>query len=82
MATAPREIGGLIEARGLGLIRVPVAGPTRLSAVLDLAVVEDTRLPPRRTIEMLGTPLPLLRKVDAPSFSAALILWLRASAAE
>ena len=77
LAEAPEAIAGLIEARGLGLIHVEPAGPTRLAGVLDMSAAERDRLPPARTTEILGYPLPLLRRVDAPWFPDALILWLR-----
>lgn len=78
LADAPDPIRGLIEARGLGLIRVDSLGPTRLAAVLDMSVVERDRLPPTRSIEVLGYSLPLLHRVDSPGFADALVLWLRA----
>lgn len=77
VAEAPEAISGMIEARGLGLIRVDPAGPTRLAGVLDMAVVERERLPPARTSEVLGCSLPLLHRLDAPWFADALVLWLR-----
>lgn len=77
LAEAPEAIAAMIEARGLGLIRVEPAGPTRLAGVLDMSIVERERLPPVRTTEILGCSLPLLYRVDAPWFAAALVLWLR-----
>lgn len=79
LAKAPEAIAGLIEARGLGLIRVEPAGPTRLAGVLDMSAIERERLPPARTTDVLGYPLPLLHRVEAISFPDALILWLRSS---
>lgn len=80
LASVPETIAGLIEARGLGLIRVAPVGPVRLAAVLDLSVVEPDRLPENRSTEILGAALPLLYRVDAASFPAALVLWLRSGA--
>lgn len=77
LATAPPQIRGLIEARGVGLIETAAAGPTRLAAVLDMSVVESERLPPTRRVEVLGYALPLLHRVDTPAFPAALMLWLQ-----
>lgn len=77
VADAPEAISGLIEARGLGLIRVAPSGPTRLAAVLDMSAVEGRRLPPPRRIDVLGYALPLLHRVDADWFADALVLWLR-----
>lgn len=77
---APESIRGLIEARGLGLIRVDPAEPARLACVLEMSVVERERLPPARSVELLGFTLPLLHRGDAPWFPDALNLWLRSSA--
>lgn len=78
IARAPETIEGLVEARGVGLIRVAPAGQTRLAAVVDMSVRETRRLPEPRTTEMLGWVLPLVFRVDLPAFPASLILWLRA----
>jgi HPr kinase/phosphorylase len=79
LAAAPEAIRGLVEARGLGLIRVDAAEPGRLAAVVEMSVVEQERLPPARNTDVLGFTLPLLRRVDAPWFPDALILWLRSA---
>lgn len=77
LAAAPEAITGLVEAWGLGLIRVDQAGPTRLTAVLDMSVIERERMPPGRTTDILGFTLPLLYRVETPWFPAALVLWSR-----
>jgi HPr kinase/phosphorylase len=76
-ASAPDAIKGLIEARGLGLIPVQCVGPTRLAGVLEISIIEEARMPPVRTAEVLGFTLPLLHRVEAPWFPAALVVWLR-----
>ena len=80
IADAPDAIRGMIEARGLGLIEAGAAGPTRLVAVLDLSVAESRRLPEPRWTQVIGCTLPLVYRVDAPGFPAALLLWLRSRA--
>ena len=80
LADAPEAIGGMIEARGLGLLRVEMAGAARLAGVLDISTLERERLPPARTTEILGFALPLLHRVDAPWFPDGLVLWLRSAA--
>ena len=80
-ADAPEAIRGLIEARGLGLLSPGCVGPVRLAAVLDLSEEETERLPAERTTSVLGCDIPLLRRVAAPSFPAALVAWLRQRAA-
>lgn len=77
IASAPAAIRGLIEARGIGLLRVPAAGPTEIAAVIDLDHAEAERLPPLRKADVLGVPVPLLFKVQAPYFAASVVLFLR-----
>ncbi|MFC6758724.1 HPr kinase/phosphorylase [Sulfitobacter porphyrae] len=45
VADVPESIAGMIEARGLGILRVPGAGPTPLALVVDLSRAEQDRLP-------------------------------------
>jgi HPr kinase/phosphorylase len=78
IAAAPPRLLGLIEARGIGLLRAPPAGAARVAAVLLMDQAEVERMPPDRTRGVLGYPLVELRRVDAPWFPAALVLWLRA----
>lgn len=82
VASAPPAIRGLIEARGLGLLNAADHGPARLIAVVDLDREETDRLPIARTIVLLGVSLPLIRKIGAAHFPAALIQYLRAGRRE
>lgn len=77
MAVAPKAISGLIEARGIGLLRARHAGPVPLGFVVDLDETETARLPEPRTIRVLRQSLPLLRAVNAPHFAASLVQLLR-----
>ena len=76
-AEAPATIAGLIEARGLGLIRLPPAGPTPLRLVVDLARVEEKRLPEPHEAAVEGLTLPCLHRVDGPHFPSAILLYLK-----
>lgn len=71
------NIAGRIEARGLGILRLPAAPPAPIKAVVDLDALETERLPAFRTRRLLDVDLPLLHKVDSPSFAAALSAYLR-----
>ncbi|MEL6792264.1 MAG: serine kinase [Pseudomonadota bacterium] len=53
---------GLVEARGIGLLRAPPAGPAPLALVLDLGAEETARLPEPRTWSLSGVSVPLARK--------------------
>lgn len=77
MANPAPGIARLIEMRGLGLLRADHIGPVPLHSVVDLDQEEGDRLPFAREIEILGITLPLLRRVDSPVFSAALIQYLK-----
>jgi HPr kinase/phosphorylase len=58
IASCPPAISGLIEARGIGLIRVPPLARARLALAVDLDEGEGDRLPPPRRMDLLGVALP------------------------
>lgn len=77
-ARAPRTIAGLIEARGIGLLRAEHVAAVPLRALVDLDRVESERLPRHLDVEVLpGLMLPRLSRVEGPAFAAALIQYLR-----
>jgi HPr kinase/phosphorylase len=59
-------LAGLLEVRGLGIVRLPFVGSARLALVAELGAF-DPRLPTPRTDERFG--LPLVR-LDAAAASA------------
>ncbi len=61
---------GLVEARGIGLLRAPPAGPTPVALVADLSRPETDRLPPDRRITIAGIDLPLVLQVQNAHFPA------------
>ena len=70
---APPNLHGQIEARGVGLIRVPTVPMARVMLVVDLAQVETERLPPARGVKILANqPVDVIWKVDAPHFPSAI----------
>ncbi|MDO5614407.1 MAG: serine kinase [Paracoccus sp. (in: a-proteobacteria)] len=76
VADAPDSIRGLIEARGVGILRADAAGPVPLALVVDLGRVEDARLPPCRSHDLLGVALPLVLGPYGPHLSFALRQYL------
>ena len=61
MASAAEAIYGLIEVRGVGLLKYPVSPPAPLRLVVDLVPREDVpRLPDWKTVDMLGVALPCI----------------------
>jgi len=77
LADAPDSIRGLIEARGLGILRVPAIGPQPLALVVDLDRESDARLPPPMQTDIMGVPVPLLCKAHHAHFPAAILLYLQ-----
>ncbi len=67
LASAPAPLAGLLEARGVGIVRVPYRSGVRLVLIADLATRSD-RLPrPRRDSDL---DLPVIG-IDASAPSAA-----------
>lgn len=68
LAEAPPAAARRIEARGIGVLRLPAAsvapGKTPLALVLDLSATETDRIPLRRWWIRSGVSTPLLRRPD------------------
>ena len=77
MAGVPDTLAGLIEARGIGILKAASAGPCPVTLVVDLDQTEAMRLPPDRSVELLGVRLPLVHMVDSPAFPAAILQYLK-----
>ncbi|NNE52370.1 MAG: serine kinase [Sulfitobacter sp.] len=77
IATAPKAISGLIEARGVGILRSPSAGPTPLHLVVDLSKEEAKRLPDPHFHIVEGREFPCLHRIDGDHFAAAILLYMR-----
>ena len=76
MASVPASIAGMIEARGVGILKLEPAGPTMLKLVVDLSRTEHQRLPEPHKYDLLGVTLPCLHNAPSPHFPAALLLYL------
>lgn len=60
MASPPPHIAGLLEVRGIGLIRLPVAAPAPVALIIVLGRAPAERLPealPRRDIAGVAVPV-------------------------
>lgn len=77
LVSAPDPISGLIEARGIGILRVPSVQTARLDAVLDLTQEETERLPEPRFLSILGIDIPLYRRPKTDALAAALVVLLK-----
>ncbi len=76
LARAPDPIRGLVEARGVGLLRADALDDVPLALVIDMGQTETDRLPPQRGTTVLGVALPLLHKVASAHFAAAVRQYL------
>lgn len=77
VASPPPNIAGLLELRGVGLVRLPVAEPAVAALVLELGGEPGERLPetplPRRMIG--GVAVPVLRFDPGPVAPAQRAEW-------
>lgn len=75
-ARCPPALSGLIEARGIGILKAdPVAG-IALALVADLDETNIERLPAPRKCDILGLPFDLVQRVAADHFASALLCYL------
>jgi HPr kinase/phosphorylase len=71
-ARAPAAIAGLVEVRGLGVIRLAARRLARVRLVLALGAEAPPRLPPAATCRRLGCELPFLAAAARPGPALAL----------
>lgn len=76
MADAPPTIRGRIEARGVGILTTPAAGPAEVVLMVDLDQEERERLPPEREAEIVGCSVPLIFGIGAAHLPAAILIRL------
>lgn len=76
------DLAGLIEARGLGLLRMPVVESAPINLVCRLISPENPqpRLPRRVTIALCGAQLPLIATRPGGGLADALYCLLRSGA--
>ncbi len=72
VASAPKEIAGKIEARGLGILAMDALSETPVALVVDMVDAgEVERVPEPASLEILGLAIPLVRldpfEVSAPA---------------
>lgn len=64
LCSAPPALAGLLEVRGLGIVKVSAAGPAALKLIVDLVSAQEApRLPDvnDRKVVLLGMEVPLIR---------------------
>ncbi len=77
IASAPAPLRGMIEARGVGLLRAVTLPEAALALVVDMDRPEPDRLPPLRQIDLMGCGLPLLYRPPHAHFPAAVLQYLK-----
>jgi HPr kinase/phosphorylase len=78
LASAPPAIAGLIEIRGVGLIRVPAAAVAPLMLIADLMASSDIeRMPEWRSETVLGVAVPLVAVAPFEASAPAKLRLLR-----
>lgn len=78
VATCPNpDLLGLIEVRGVGVLRARAVPSAEIRLVADLGQREPDRLPPRRTVTFLGIESALVLHPQNDHFPDALMLYLR-----
>jgi serine kinase of HPr protein (carbohydrate metabolism regulator) len=75
VATAPPELHGLLEVRGIGIVRLQAAPSAPLIACIDLVPIESIeRMPVLEDTQILGVSVPRFRVCAAEPSSAAKVV--------
>lgn len=83
IASAPSALCGMIEIRGLGIMRVEAATEAEIALVADLVgAASIDRLPDRRDCELLGIGLPWLALAPFQSSAVAKLRFALMAAAD
>ena len=79
IARCPPSLLGLIEARGIGILRTTAISQVEIALVADLSQPETDRLPPRRKVNLLGREVDLVLGQGNPHFPASVLCYLNGS---
>ena len=77
VASAPAPIAGMIEARGVGLLRLPWLDDVEVAFAADLSATETERLPQVRELRLLDATVPRILCAGNPGAAPALMALLR-----
>lgn len=72
-ATSPATISGLIEARGVGVLRAPVKAATRLRLAVSLIATLPERMPESRAWSLPGHTKPSIPLIELGAFEASAV---------
>jgi HPr kinase/phosphorylase len=76
-ARCPPAIAGMIEARGVGLLKAPTVEAARVALVVDLAQPEPERLPDRRKRDVMGVAIDLVLAAPSSHVTFAILQLLK-----
>ena len=84
MARAPETIRGLLEVRGIGILKIGGALQAELGVVIDLVTAEQLeRRPEDERVELLGIHVPLFRlaplEASGPAKVRLIVRWVKGS---
>jgi len=77
VARAPAALAGLIEARGVGILRVPAMPEAVVALAVDLDRPAAARMPQPVTITYLGVPVELISGRGFPNLEAVLTIFVQ-----
>ena len=77
VATAPPALRGMIEARGIGLLRAEPLDAAPVALAVDLDAAAAARMPHSCEITYLGVKIELILVKGVPTLAAALIQMLQ-----
>ena len=77
MAHCPPALSGLIEARGVGLLRAVPLPQAQVVLMVDMAQPEPDRLPPRRWVTILGNQVDLVLGRGNAHLAASVLCFLK-----
>ncbi len=67
---------GLIEARYLGILKVPYAGAAHVRYIVDMDAASEKRLPELQIETLMGVEVPVIYGKNTPNLPAALLALL------
>jgi HPr kinase/phosphorylase len=76
LARAPEPLAGLIEARGLGILRLPAVPEAPLAFAVDLDRPPAARMPQAATITHLGVGLELISGRGVPNLDMLVTIYV------
>lgn len=82
IASAPPQLAGLIEARGVGLLRVDTVAEAPIALAVDLDRTPTARMPERDEITFLGVPIRLILGRSLPNLDCVLTISMNNRAAD